>query len=370
MTRVQRFALVPIALGLVSLLPGGCRKEEPKAAEATLPAEAVAPAKTVQPRNIPILCMHEVGPDAKNEYSIKTADLEKYLQWLHDNGFQSVTLRDVAAYIAGEKELPEKPVVLTFDDNWKSAIKIVKPLLEKHGYVGVAFVISSPVGENERRLTWDDCKALAAAGWEIGSHSTTHEILTQVPEGQTAESIRPMVEEQIRDSKAQIEEQTGLQVTSFAFPFGNYDEFVLETLKDAGYTAAVSIDRSTADERSDPFRLPRRMIMNQSAFSTFQRVCQSKALHLDDLQPPPGARVPAGKVTITGVVADEDVSSPPTGEAGEDPLQVQYDSASRKVTIQAELQRGANSIALRVPGRETSWLLIGQESGARSQEPE
>jgi peptidoglycan/xylan/chitin deacetylase (PgdA/CDA1 family) len=358
MIAAKRVALA-LAAGLVlGLLLGACRKEQPKE-EPAAPAEASAPTKTIQPRNIPILCMHDVGPNARNEYSIKTADLEKYVQWLHDQGYQSVLLRDVAAYIAGEKELPEKPVVLTFDDNWKSAIRIVKPLLEKHGYVAVAFLISSSVGATERRLTWDDCKALAQAGWEIGSHSLTHENLTFVPKGKTADSIQAMVGEQIRGSKSQIEQKTGLQVTSFALPYGNYDTFVLGTLNAAGYTAAVSIDRATADERSDPLCLPRRMIVNKTSFNTFQHVCQAKTLHIAEMQPPPGTRVEGESVTITGTLADGDVSSAPTGEAMGEPLKVQYDSAAKKITIQAPLQRGANALALRVPGRETTWLLIG-----------
>jgi len=346
------------AVALVaSLLLGACHKEQPKLA--AVPPEASAPTKTVQPRNIPILCMHDIGPNAQNEYSIKTADLEKYVQWLHDQGFQTVLLRDVAAYIAGQRDLPEKPVVLTFDDNWKSALKIAQPLLAKHGYVAVAFLITSSVGANDHRLTWDDCKALAQAGWEIGSHSKTHENLTFVPKGKTADSIRDMVEEQVRDSKFAIEEQTGLQVTSFALPYGNYDTFVLGTLNAAGYTAAVSIDRSTADERSDPLCLPRRMIVNKTSFGTFQRVCQAKALHIDDLKPPPGTRVAGDSVTITGVLADGDVSSAPTGEAMGQPLKVEYDSGGKKITIRAPLGRGANSIALRASGREITWLVIG-----------
>jgi peptidoglycan/xylan/chitin deacetylase (PgdA/CDA1 family) len=357
MMTVRRAAAILVSVVLAGLLFGACRKQQPQQAAPTA-AEAPLPTKTVQPRNIPILCMHDIGPDARNAYSIKTADLWKYVRWLHDQGFQSVTVRDVAAYIHGEKELPEKPVVLTFDDNWKSALKIAKPALDKYGYVGVAFVISSSVGANERRLTWDDCKQLAEAGWEIGCHSQTHENLTRVPKGEAPDSIHGMVEAQIRDSKAGIERHTGLEVTSFALPFGNYDTFVLETLRDAGYTAAVSIDRATADEQSGPFCLPRRMIMNRTAFSTFQRVCQAKTLHLADLAPPPGTRVQGPSVTVTGTLSDDDVSVAPTGEVLGKPLDVRFDSATKKITFTAKLQRGANSFALRVPGRETSWLLI------------
>lgn len=347
-----------LAVLLAGSVVGACRREVAEPVEQHSPRTHITQPNPVEPRNIPILCMHDIGPNARNEYSVKTADLEKYVKWLHDQGFSTVTLRQVAAYLAGQTVLPPKPVVLTFDDNWKSAVTIAKPLLERYGYVGVAFVISASVGSNPRRLTWDDCKLLAAAGWEIGSHGRTHINLTAVPKGLTLGDARARAIEEIRQSKAEIEDETGLQVNSFALPFGNYDTFILQSLKDAGYSAAVTIDRSTADERSDPWRLPRRMVMNRTAFSTFKRFCESKALHLEKLTPLPGARVTDAYVKITATVADSDVLNAPTGELMGKRLEVMYDPTTRKLTAQAKLHRGANSIALTVPGREVSWLLI------------
>ncbi|MGQ9732165.1 MAG: polysaccharide deacetylase family protein [Candidatus Zipacnadales bacterium] len=355
---------ITVAIVLVSLTWGlleGCAKDREVRAPMTPVPVKSSPSRQPEPRTIPILCMHDLGPNAQNEYSIKTADLAKYLKWLHDEGFQTVTVRDVAAYLRGETQLPPKPIVLTFDDNWKSALLIAKPMLESYGYVGVAFVIASSVGANEKRLTWEDCQTLARAGWEIGSHSKTHENLTHVKAGQRPDSIRKMVEVEICDSKQIIEANTGLEVTSFALPFGNYDTFVLETLHNAGYTAAVSLDRGPADSYSDPLCLPRRMIMNATRFETFKGLCQGESLHIADLKPRPGSRLTSATITITGTLEDEDVSSPPTAEVHASKIsvaQVVLEPGSRKMTIQAKLFRGANSIVVRAGNRERSWLLI------------
>jgi len=355
----NRLALLGLfALG-IGLLTSGCRKHQPAPANEAPPAQGPT-ATPVAPRNIPIICMHDLGPQAKNDISIKTADFEQYVKWLHEEGFQTVTAREVAAYLNRERDLPEKPIVLTFDDSWRSPLKVAKPILDRYGYVGVAFLISSSVGANDHKLSWDDCKTLAQAGWEIGSHGKTHENLTRVPKGRSPESLHAMVKEEIEASKAEIEANTGLQVTSFAFPFGNYDTFVMETVKAAGYTAALSIDRSSADEQSDPLRLPRRMIMNRTSFSTFQRICRMKALHIADLNPPPGTRVKGRSVTITGTLTDTDAAGP-TGEVLTTPLEVGFEPTTKKITSQAKLGRGANSIALRTPGREASWLVISDD---------
>lgn len=349
------FGAAAVAIAALTLV--GCARHRPQQPPSETSAEQTAP-NIPEPRNIPILCMHDLGPDAQNEYSIKTADLEKCLQWLDDEGFQTVTVRDVIAYLDGEIDLPEKPIVLSFDDNWKSALTIAQPACEKHGFVGVAFLIASSVGANERRLSWEDCKALAEAGWEIGSHSQTHENLTYVKPGQSPEAIRGMVEDEVRGSKQTIEENTGLEVTSLALPYGNYDTFVLETVRDAGYTAALTIDRGSADDQSDPLRLPRRMIMNGTSFDTFKRICDRKALHLADLDPAPGTRLMSGSITVTAKLTDDDVSAAPSAEVQGKRADVTFDPASRALTIEAALDRGANAIALASSGREVSWLVI------------
>ena len=348
-------AIIPAIL-VSAVCLAGCGRKRAEQPVAQAPAQPAPEPR--RPCNIPILCLHDLGPDAQNAYSIKTADLEQYLQWLDDEGFETVTVRDVTGYLRSEADLPEKPIVLSFDDSWGSALTIAKPLCDKHGFVGVAFVISSSVGANERKLTWEDCKALADGGWEIGSHTTTHENLTYVKEGQSPESIRDMVEDQIRRSKEAIEESTGLEVTSIALPYGNYDTFVLDTIESAGYDAALTIDRGPADEQSDPFRLPRRMIMNATSFNTFKRICNAKALHIADLSPAPGARVTSKSLKITGTITDEDVAGAPVGEVQGERPEIAFDPATRAIIITATLNRGANSIALAAGGREVSWLII------------
>jgi peptidoglycan/xylan/chitin deacetylase (PgdA/CDA1 family) len=344
-------------LSIATLTLVGCSREGPQGEVAGVPAEDTTP-QPPAPRNIPILCMHDLGANAQNDYSIKTADLEAYLQWLSDEGFETVTVRDVIAYLDGELELPEKPIVLSFDDNWKSALTVARPALEKRGFVGVAFVISSSVGANENKLSWDDCKALAEAGWEIGSHSKTHENLTYVKPGQSTDSIRDMVEAEIRDSKETIEGNTGLEVVSIALPYGNYDTFVLDTIQDAGYRAALTIDRGSADEQSDPFRLPRRMIMNATAFTTFKRICTTETLHIADLDPEPGSRLTGSSVTLSGKITDDDVSAAPSAEIQGKRADVSFDAASRALTIEGSLSRGANAVSLTAAGREVSWLVV------------
>jgi peptidoglycan/xylan/chitin deacetylase (PgdA/CDA1 family) len=348
------FAVIAVAVLGSVMCTVGCRGRKPPAESSP---QAAAP-QPLPPRDIPILCMHDVGPNAKNEYSIRTADLEQYAKWLSSEGYETVTVRDVAAFLNHEGELPPKPVVLSFDDNWKSALTVVKPILDRYGFIGVACVMTDNVGTGGRKLTWNDCKALAAAGWEIASHTRTHENLTRVPRGKTAESLHPMVEDQVRGSRDAIGTRAGLEAATLALPYGNYDTFVLRTAKDAGYTAALTIDRGVADERSDPMLLPRRMIVNGTSFSTFKRVCSTKTLHLDELDPPPGTRVGGTPTTVAAVLADPDVTSAPQAEVQGKRVAVTLDPASRRITLKADLDRGANSIALAGSGREVSWLLI------------
>ncbi len=349
-----------VALGLACLLVGGLAAGCGDDAEEVAVVEPTAPAPPppLPQRTIPVLCFHDLGENVQNFYSVNIPDMEQYLAWLNEDGYETVTVRDVVAFLNREGDLPEKPIVISFDDAWKSALTIAKPMFDKYGYVGVAFVMSNSVGATDKRLSWDDLIALDEAGWEIASHSKTHENLTKIAKGAAPDSIHAMVEDQIYASKDEIEANAGVEVTSLALPYGNYDTFVLETIADAGYTSALSIDRGPADEQSDQFLLPRTMIVKDTSFETFKRVCNTKALHVADLDPPRGSRVTEKSLTVTATLADDDVTTAPRGEVQGKPLSVSLDAATRQISFSVDLGRGANSLVLRANGRETSWLLI------------
>ena len=301
--------------------------------------------------------MHDVGADAKNPYSIALKSFQAYVGYLHSAGFQTVSLAQVDAYLTGQGTLPAKPVVLTFDDGWKSVLTTVKPVLDKYNYTATVFLIAQSVGSGAKRLTWSDAVALRKAGYEIGSHTLSHAYLTRRNPKETKDAFEKRIYKEIADSKRLIEQNLGERITTIAYPYGLYDDFVMQTTQEEGFTVGCTIDRGPADNESAALRLPRQMIVNKTSLKAFQGMCAVKGLHLADIKPAVGAHIATKSASIgftlpTGVTASQVRVDLAPGKV------IKKDAQGNAVTLSVRLNPGANSITVGGGGRITSWLIV------------
>ena len=187
---------------------------------------------------VPILVYHSVRPympadtTAVRRYIATPATLEGELAWLKANDFSSVTFDDLARHLTEGAVLPAKPVIISFDDDWEGQYTYALPLLKEYGFTATFYIWVVVVGM-KHHMTWDDVKALDAAGMQIGCHSLTHPYLQRIRSDDT-------LRREILVSKQRIEEHIGKPVTSFAYPFGQYNERVVSFVKEAGFTSARS----------------------------------------------------------------------------------------------------------------------------------
>jgi len=126
---------------------------------------------------------------------------------------------------------PRAIVSLTFDDGLSSQRRAAA-LLDERGLLGTFYVPSGMIGSISNRLGWEDVRALAAAGHEIGGHTRTHVHLSEVSPEDAADQIAADRQELLG---------RGLEVSTFAYPFGEHDERVRALVRDAGYTAARAV---------------------------------------------------------------------------------------------------------------------------------
>ena len=210
---------------------------------------------------IPVLMYHKVGDPPPGSTLKKLWVSKDQLRWqmgaLRRWGYQPVTLRH-----ALRGPLPEKPVVITFDDGYKNNLDQGLPVLREFGFPAVIFIVVNAVGrdnfwhdpKNEVRipmLSWDEVRTLRDAGWEIGSHTLTHPRLLRL----SPEEARRELEE----SRKRLGDQLGEPPVSFAHPYGNgADDIPLRRLvEEAGYRAACSVHQGLADIKKAPLCLNR-----------------------------------------------------------------------------------------------------------------
>lgn len=351
MVDLRRMATLITLLALVAL--GGCR--EGPDATSDVEAEIVVdePAGPATERSVMVLCYHAMSPGATAFYDVPTEDFAEQLALLDERGYESVLPSEIADYLEGRSDLPERAVCFTFDDNHASILTESKPLMDRYGYTGVAFLITDSVGARGS-LTWDQVRELQQAGWEIGSHSHSHERLTRLSPGE--------IEADLRKSKAAVEEQIEGECVSLAYPYGLYDRSIVEFTGEAGYRVAFTIDRGPADWTDDPLLLPRQMVVNGNSIDTFGRWLDQEKLHFAEIDPPIGQGVDLATPAVTARLADDGVAVNAL-EVSVDgrPVAYEADEDARELTFSPELNEGANNLRVNyygTPRREVSWVII------------
>jgi len=186
-------------------------------------------------KKVPVLLYHHIQPGGFN--TVKPSLFEKHINFLKKEGYEGVTFRQILY----NSKLPDKPVVITFDDGYEAIYRYALPILEKAGFKAVVFMLAGYVGKRNswdlsleprsvRHLNSEELTDLNHKGWEIASHAMSHKPLT----GMSPEKIQWEAER----SGRLLEELLNVKTTGFAYPFGRYNSDVKDAVERAGYQYA------------------------------------------------------------------------------------------------------------------------------------
>jgi uncharacterized protein YraI len=235
--------------------------------EFLVPVDAVAPGRPGASRGdyqysaddvgvVPILMYHHVD-DEGGTYAVTPEQLDAQCRWLLDHGYTAITLTEFynGAFAGGL--LPAKPVVLTADDGWASALTFAD-ILGRYGFVGNYFV------DNDSEVTPDQLAYLGQVG-EVEDHTVSHAVLSQLDyDSQYAE---------IANNKAYLESVTGQSVQFLAWPYGDWDASAVQAAANAGILGAFDAWGGPADLTVlDPWHIPRVLVDGGYDLDTFAAV--------------------------------------------------------------------------------------------------
>lgn len=213
------------------------------------PAGGARPDGTWKPSKspVPILMYHVIGEPAGEvaypDLYLSTADFRSQVDWLAENGYTAVTLLQVQEAWYDGGTLPEKPVVLSFDDGYLGQYLDAMPILARVGWAGQLNLKSEGSDLSTRQV-----KKMIRAGWEIASHTVTHPDLRDISPVQ--------LKEELEGSKRQLEEDLGIEIDNFCYPAGMYDDEVVRAVEAAGYRGATTVNPGLG-KRDMPFELNR-----------------------------------------------------------------------------------------------------------------
>src|SRR5438094_153494 len=189
---------------------------------------------------------------------ITPAAFEAQMKELKDRGITVISMQDLLAWKRGEKNIPPRCAVVTFDDGWKSQYEVAWPIMKKFGYPFTMFIYTEGVAGGSlgggQAITWEQLGDMRDNGVDIEAHTATHpdlregHAITLVGAGVKRTRTRltgPQYEQWVRNevvgSKELLERRLGIKVNCFAVPFGSYNEHVKELARNAGYEAMFTV---------------------------------------------------------------------------------------------------------------------------------
>lgn len=211
--------------------------------------------------DVPIIMYHSIlkDPSRSNKYTVTPAVLEEDLKYIKDKGYTTVTIADLISYVYDDSPLPEKPIVLTFDDGHYNNYGYLFSLLEKYDMKAVISIVGSYTDKftetdeanlNYSYLRWKDIKELMDTGRiEFQNHTynlhsnTGKRIGTKKIKGETDEHYKSILKDDILKLQQEFEENTNYTPKCFTYPFGGISNASLDIIKELGFKASLSCEQ-------------------------------------------------------------------------------------------------------------------------------
>jgi peptidoglycan/xylan/chitin deacetylase (PgdA/CDA1 family) len=226
--------------------------------------------------SISILMYHQVGRfppvDLHRASYCNVERFEQQMRYLARSGANVMSMSQAERAVRGEIPIPPRAVVLTFDDGYRSFTEFALPILQRHAFPAIVYVLAARAGDladwyavdgqpTPALMHWSEVQALQSQGIEIGSHGLHHTALA----GLAPQRLR----DELVDSRKLIQDRLGCEIRHFCYPFGLIDQAAIDAAAAAGYATAVTCQRGAARAGMDPLALPRKSVRQNFGLPTF-----------------------------------------------------------------------------------------------------
>jgi len=211
-------------------------------------------------KEVPILCYHNIKSNLDHHsaaLTITEKDFDDQIKMLSDSGYHTILPDQLYNYLTKDVALPPKPIMITFDDSHEEHFSIASKELEKYGFRGVFFVMTIVI-DKHNYLTHDEISALAKNGHVVACHTYEHPLMTRLNDSEWTKEID--------EPRELLEKITGKPVDFFAYPYGAWNERVIDQLKKRGIKAAFQLSEAQSPE--EPLYTIRRIMVSDSWSTT------------------------------------------------------------------------------------------------------
>lgn len=211
---------------------------------------------------IPILTYHTIAPKPPHKesqlqlhYRVTPEIFEQQMKYLADQNYQPITFDHLVRHVTYGDPVPEKSVVITFDDGWKNQYQYAVPLLKKYGFTATFFIVFDY--RTSGYMTWEELSDLVDSGFEIASHTKSHQKLSAL-------TSQELLDQELLVSKTTLEEKLGITVTTIAYPYYSHNEHVRDAVAQAGYLGARAGWGSFTNSTDHVFEMVSQEVVNNA----------------------------------------------------------------------------------------------------------
>ena len=222
---------------------------------------------------VPILMYHyiRVPPSYGGDrigWGLSTSpdDFRQQMDYLDQHRYHPITLTELRAYLAGSRTLPDRPVVLTFDDGYLDLYTQAFPVLKHYHFKAVAYIVAGFLDRTTTNVTPAQVREMDTYGIEIGAHTVSHVDLTRAGGSLNFE---------VAGSKAILESVVGHPVLDFCYPSGKYNDSVIQAVATAGFESATTTESGSLHALNSRFSWSRVRVSGSESLDDFAKGLQS-----------------------------------------------------------------------------------------------
>lgn len=197
---------------------------------------------------VPVLNYHQVNDEKHSALTLHVDQFREQMEYIHNKGYNTITLAQLYDYLENGTELPNKPIVITFDDGYVDNYKNVLPILKEYNMKATLFMISD-AANTPGFVSTEQMHQMEAGGFDIQGHTNHHKILTKIAPTELPDALL--------GGKTSLEGILGEPIEYLAYPGGFNDMLVQYVTKQSGYKMAFTVQPGTVQPGDNLYALNR-----------------------------------------------------------------------------------------------------------------
>ena len=228
-------------------------------------------------QDVTVLIYHRFGEDKYPSTNIAVERFREQLEFLRNNDYTVIPLEKLVEFLQKGTELPERSVIITIDDGYRSVYENAWPLLREYGYPFTVFIYAKATdNRHSNYMTWEQVREMKKHGVDFQNHGFAHDHMAFKPPEMDMAEYQAWIRADLAVSTRILSEELKERPRFYAVPYGEYNQIILDEIRSFGYEAIFLQDPGSVSSDTDPFAIPREPILGNdwSTMQHFQTVLE------------------------------------------------------------------------------------------------